>query len=395
MVGFGGWLLIILILVIIIVIIVYIIQKIGGKQSTNITSGTIESNALIQDFVDQVETIQYWIPTGKPQVGPDQDRNVCALYTFPGRTVEIQGQTVFEPGIPSLDPNNLINVTPNPNFIQQCYDPDQIVAQQFIRTCNNPNPGEGCLGTDGNIYKTGESQIYYSLCSQPKRCTDNLAAIAIQFDPLDSDHIDQIKCFEVQEVGDKTNGKDCDISNYLQLFRVGRFNPGLVSNDNGPYAQIIHRDTGLCLVPDPNVNTPQNKTNIVLDTCTPNNGALWWTFPSVVLKGEACDTSDTEKTCRPPQQLVYTPSTNVEIPKSNEELNKFVAQNYNNMFSIQRNSDNDDLELRHFNLGKIGDSDSWKANTQIINYNLYNTLYNAPVKNGEGRVGYPFYFLGF
>lgn len=247
---------------------------------------------------------------GPPERGPNPAKNFCQLYEFPTAVVTIDGVPTAVPGNPTFNANLLDNLQGIPRY-PLCLDSDQIMAQQLQHTCTAPlGVVEGaitrCFLIDGGITGLGGNESYYtnSGCFRVLPCVGQLSLVSINF------QAPAVPPFCVQNEGTGANVtmQRCDPSIPSQLFRVTRINPGQNPNSlqpgkgqNGLIAQILDRDTGLCLNPG-NVTTttvfdpaylqlpqctgaPQviSGTNVIMSTCTGGTspGYVWALLPSI------------------------------------------------------------------------------------------------------------------
>lgn len=253
-----------------------------------------------------------------PVPGPDPDKNTCQLYQFPTVVVDINGVPTAIPGTPTFNTKILNNLMGESTY-PQCLDTDQIMAQQVEHTCTNPAGVTGgtsrCFLIEGGTTGLGGTEVYYTNtslkngqgCPNIPACSGQLSLVSINFQ---APGVTGIFCLQSNGTGANITMEPCNPANPDQLFRVTRVNPGQNPNSlrpgqgqNGLIAQILHRETNLCVVPgnsttttlyDPSYLTPIDNacvgpvesvagTNVVLGPCTGGvfPGYIWGFLPSV------------------------------------------------------------------------------------------------------------------
>lgn len=182
-----------------------------------------------------------------PVQGPDQTRNSCKLYSFPGTMVG----TDFFPGNPTFSSDFLDLLNPS-NTLPSCIDVDQLVAMQQSHTCQqNGRLSAVCQTIDGSIVGSGFKETYYTsnTCPNIKLCPGQLSLL--------------IPNHTVGNLCLTTNGtmEPCDPTHLDQLLRITRVNPGVNPNgkkgpnNNGLIGRIFDRVNNLCLKPSTNIQT--------------------------------------------------------------------------------------------------------------------------------------------
>lgn len=248
---------------------------------------------------------------GTPTPGPNPTKNFCQLYQFPTALVDIDGIETAIPGNPTFNANILNNLQGVPNY-PQCLDSDQIMAQQLQHACTAPNGVINgaitrCFLIDGGLTGLGGTESYYtnSGCFNVPACAGQLSLVSINFQ---APTVPNINCIQNEGTGFNVTMQSCDPSNNSQLFRITRIDPGQNPNSlqpgqgqNGLIAQILDRDTGLCLIPgttttttiyDPDyLGTSQcmgpnvifSGTNVTMGECTGGifPGYVWVLLPSL------------------------------------------------------------------------------------------------------------------
>ena len=249
---------------------------------------------------------------GKPTPGPNPNKNFCQLYEFPTVLADINGVETAVPGNPTFNSTILDNLQ-GERVIPSCLDSDQIIAQQQQHTCIAPiGVVEGqitrCFLIEGGTTGLNGTESYYTNvgCPAITQCAGQLSVISINFQAPSAP---QIFCLQapIGTSGGTVTMQECNPSINQQLFRVTRINPGQTPNSLSPgqgqiglLAQILDRDTGLCVVPgnDPSstIYNPAflgitgcsgsgntiSGTNVVLSACTGGEfpGYVWALLPS-------------------------------------------------------------------------------------------------------------------
>lgn len=249
---------------------------------------------------------------GMPSPGPDPTKNFCQLYEFPTAVVDIGGVPTAVPGAPTLNPDVLNTLQGQPTH-PFCLDSDQIIAQQVQHTCQNPpqvtvsGAITRCFLISGGTTGLGGTETYYTTsgCLNIPQCAGQLSLVSVNFH---APTVPNIFCLQREGTGANITMQPCNPANPAQLFRVTRVNPGQNPNSlqpgqgqNGLIAQILDRDSGLCVVPgtgttttiyDPNYLAPIDAecsgpsqvftgTNVILGACTGETGGTG-TFPGYV-----------------------------------------------------------------------------------------------------------------
>jgi hypothetical protein len=237
-----------------------------------------------------------------PYPNANSGSGLCSAYTF------IAGQ--YTPGIPSYsylnsnDTRGYIIQPTDPNFV--CIDNDQIFAYTISHKCINSkgtSAGAGCFVTvDSSGYKAGDSvpegtvegddtipnsSLLYAPCTpsnlnnnktNSNYCLGNIGLIIPQFTPETNYEAGNNQCLASITQGNtgiydvdlgynffNTLLQECDLSESSQIFRFVRYaydtTNGLVQNDNGPLAAIIHRYSGFYLAPKLNTVKTFNSNN--------------------------------------------------------------------------------------------------------------------------------------
>jgi len=247
---------------------------------------------------------------GIPVAGPDPDKDFCQLYEFPTSLIDIDNVPTAVPGNPTFNPlilDNLQGVVRYPT----CLDPDQTLAQQLQHTCIAPaGVVDGaitrCFLINGGTTGLSGTESFYtdSGCSAVPPCAGELSLVSINFQAP----VVPISCIQNEGTGANVTMQTCNPSVPDQLFRVTRIDPGQNPNtlqpgqgQNGLIAQILDRNSGLCLLPgtgtaftfyDPeSIGRPGCSgngleiigENVVMGACTGGEfpGYVWALLPSV------------------------------------------------------------------------------------------------------------------
>ena len=252
---------------------------------------------------------------GKATAGPNPAKNTCQLYQFPTAIADVDGVPTAIPGTPTFDANILNGLTGRANY-PLCLDSDQVMAQQVQHTCTAPNGVvDGsitrCFLLSGGTTGLGGTEVFYtdSECFNVPPCAGELSLVSVNFQ---APTVDDIFCIQQSGTGANATMQPCNPSIPNQLFRITRINPGQNPNalqpgqgQNGLLAQILDRDSGLCLVAgnatttttyNPAYLTPIDSgcsgpeqtlsgTNVILGPCTGSTGLapgyVWVLLPSL------------------------------------------------------------------------------------------------------------------
>lgn len=251
---------------------------------------------------------------GSPEPTTDTDKNQCQIYTFPTYLVSpgsgLTAGTVI-PGTPTLDFETLNGLTGYTGYFN-CADTDQIAAKQVYHTCTAPHGVVNdqitlCRLMDGGTTGLGGTETFYTACPSKglQPCAGQVSAVSVNFQ---SPANPNIYCIQSQGADNEVMMAPCDPSQPDQLYRITRINPGQNplslnpgSGQNGPIAQILDRNTGLCLSPGNissfttydqsylnavgctgNLMVDVPGTNVILTACTGGQypGYTWYLLPS-------------------------------------------------------------------------------------------------------------------
>lgn len=242
-------------------------------------------------YADALAHPSVWGPSS---AGPDPERNVCHMYQFPTSVITIDGISTAIPPTPTLNPEIIDRLTPLP--VPICLDVDQSLAQEVIHTCLVPG-STGYTGTtgiarcyriDGTLATVDETEVYYTdrtlynsvgdiiptSCKDVPRCVGQLSLVSVN--QYNNDHL---TCLQRPGVtGSMIIAEPCDPSMSEQLFRITRVNPfvnprtlSVNSPQNGLFAQILDRETGLCLRLGPPTTTTYVPSTV---ECTGGNQVI-------------------------------------------------------------------------------------------------------------------------
>lgn len=322
----------------------------------------------------------------------------CLLYEFPSGMINDR----VLPGTPTLNSsilNSLTGVTTFPT----CLDPDQIVAMKFSRTCiavdNNTN--SKCWSNNGQLVDINGTEIYYSNtrsngvgCNAIPACPGQLAVISINY------QLPDFKCIQ-NNGADNAYMVDCNPIEPNQLFRITRINLNQNPNtlvagqgQNGMFAQILDRESGLCLTSSSNTDSTfvncdggftQSGTGLNLQTCSGLTGAsssggyVWAFVPSTqyCTSGTGCTAGQILIT---PPQITYVGNLPLSTFPSgatatiNDQIKWFID---NNAMSLYTGGD-DGLILAPFATNSSECSQQLYT-AQYLNLFAYNTLSESEV----------------
>jgi hypothetical protein len=287
------------------------------------------------------------------------------------------------------------------------------------RTCNKvlkPGPGGSninsledlyCIGQDGTKYYYRDTEQFYSYCSltgspinvSAPFCPGIVGGISVGF---------QYSLFKKDEDGKEENSLNLDVS-FVPLFETtndkdisltvgntdlsstvgGKGNNLAIteeqfeiirtqvftdrptnsnveggSGNNGVFAKIVHRKSGLCV--KPNTNTASKNSKLILGSCDLNDGFVWALIPELkyiqkdinnkIYYDATCDEDKNvvlDDNGNPvvtpfedlgPQQLVYVanainPNSNINIKDPNKTA-AYLQNPENNTYSLYRKTEN-------------------------------------------------------
>jgi len=198
--------------------------------------------------------------------GPDPLRNTCQVYQFPATMAADNTVAIGTPTFNTQILNASTGMTIGP---YTCIDADQLVAQQMQRTCSAPEGSatgsvSKCVLMNGQLANIGDVELYYSdeKCIQIPDCTGELSLVSLNFHGSTTSPIGCLSAFD-SELIPMIN--ICDPSDPSQLFRITRISPGEnpatvtpSQESSGIIAQILHRESGLCIGPATFTETPYN-----------------------------------------------------------------------------------------------------------------------------------------
>lgn len=352
MFGTFGWIIGIIVFIIIVALIwIFVEYASRGKDAApSPYSFFISANPLIWD-------------NGTPVTSP---RGTCSLYVYPGATVSVNGNDVFQPPNPSLDPNVVNNLTPQSSDVA-CTDFDEQILALMTRTCQGKTGQTSfCINYDGSSAQPGDIELYYSSsnCSTPGVCYGTLGLFGLNFAP------DPTQGLCIKKDTNQLKIEPCDPSNEKQIFRISRANPGVIpptvmdtsqpqTTSSGIFAQFLDRDTGLCF--NPVSNTVNSLTT--LSIC--NDQYIWALIPYFEVEGGI----------KAPQQIAYVP---VGVPPPDTTSSSDLA-NWIQTYNILSLSFNGDIPmLNTYNFDK-NSSQGQKQTAQYLNYNSFSSSISVPI----------------
>lgn len=193
-----------------------------------------------------------------PYISDDQEKNTCQLYTFPTESIDINGINTIVPPTPTFNPNILDDISGQED-LPVCIDVDQIIAQKISHTCTAPqgvfeDQHSLCYLAAGGTTGVNGVEDFYSneLCRKVPVCPGLLSVVSVNFQVPT---ISTTKCIQAPDnIMSDMFVDNCNPANSDQLFRVTRKNFGQSPNSltaespqTGLLAQILHRETGLCV----------------------------------------------------------------------------------------------------------------------------------------------------
>lgn len=276
----------------------------------------------------QYSTVLMW---SHASPGPDPLKNTCQIYQFP--TSKTANGTVFA-GTPTFNSTILNGLTGLTGYYPYCLDEDQTWAMQFQQVCSPTGTGGDiisdprislCTLMTGGKTGLGGTEVFYAntagtiQCTPTKTCPGQLSVVSVNY------QVPQISPNCITQDPSGILMTPCDPSVPSQVFRVTRtdigVNPDYLvagSGQNGLLAQILDRNTGLCLTAGQNkIDTYYYPTylksigcgdsaaigvsgyNVEMNTCTGGGytGYVWALFPSM----KYCPSTSQTCTFTPPQ----------------------------------------------------------------------------------------------
>lgn len=404
--SFGGWLLTFTVVVLLFVVAIGV--------------GWWLRNKLLPPTPNGYTNIFTW---GPPQDGANPAKNFCQLYQFPTIITNINGQPTAVPGVPTYSSSVLDNLA-GKNFYPTCLDTDQILAQQIQRTCVAP---EGvvdgsknlCFDINGNIVPLGGTEQYYTNagCFRTPACVGQIALLSVNYQVPSNFNIN---CVVNNGTGNNVSMAPCDPTNNAQIFRFTRINPGQDpkallpgQGQNGLIAQILDRNTGLCVQPGSSTITaqydpsylsafgcggpsfPVQGQDVVVSACTGGlfPGYVWAFVPPLVY----CPETDVTKcnatnTTQSPPQIAYVGNLDFNtfpgatgykgLSGSSAIVQWFLDGNATSM--LYGAGDNK-LILTPFSIDGTKCLDRAKV-SQYLNVSIYNTIQKQAVCQGSSDV---------
>lgn len=308
---------------------------------------------------------------------------------------------------PTYNEDTLLK-TPSTNAYS-CVDSDQINAIEVTRVCNklvegiDPNTADKsktwCPRDDGTFAEYGEEYTYYTACksdtviSNPSYCAGSIAGVSIGFQ---EEGFGYVPCLSYEN-GKLIISPNCDLSEKSQQFRIVRTTDPTIqpiisskqgaAGNKGIYMAIIHRDTGLCLMPQTTTNKPNLGSNLSLRNCSDNNnGFIWAMIPSIVYN---VDTNgyfypESELKSTSPQQLVYIGAVSnpqFKLEGDSNKLGNFLT-NYSKNYTLSILNDDGVPSLGKYQTcayqecsgANCVNCNNLKYQSEIATILLYNTL---------------------
>lgn len=179
--------------------------------------------------------------------------------------------------------NSMTSTPPN-----TCVDIDQINAIEVIKTCSSKTSssssttGVWCPRNDGTFAQFGDTYTYYTPCvsdtkvGETQFCPGSISGVAFGVGE---------NCLSLTSTTPEVS-TGCNLSSVAQQFRVIRTTdpsthplPSTVqgaTGNNGIYVALVHRDSGLCLMPTS--DRPSVNTSVTLRECSSNNNGYVWAY---------------------------------------------------------------------------------------------------------------------
>ena len=322
------------------------------------------------------------ITWSNPTVSPGAK---CRGYTF-GMTM-VEGQvrcgigddvdTEFlqmnSPTYSSIVLNSMLSTATEPTA---CVDIDQINAIEVTRTCSQKSNNQStetsqssqawCPRNDGTFASFGDSYTYYTPCTSDTNfsgalyCPGSISGIALGFPE---------NCVEsVTTTPELASG--CDLSDVAQQFRIIRTSdPSIhptassiqgMTGNVGIYMAIVHRDTGMCLMPAS--DRPAVGSFLTLRECSSNNNGYVWAMIAPLeypVNNDGSFNSTGEYTATSPPQLTYigaTSNPNIHLTRSNGAvLGEFLTDTSN--YTLSMYAEGDRIRLGQYQTCDLEDGD--------------------------------------
>lgn len=343
-------------------------------------------NLNIEELIHAGEQKGNW-QRGVPVSGP---RGKCSVYTFPIGTSQSFERSIIDNLTPVSDP--------------QCVDTDQAALELATRTCGIPGSNiEGCIGFDGKEYKNGEQEELYQPCNSYKQCKDAIyAAVAFNFapdsftatTPCTPGQSGYPACLGALCLQYKTNANNqvdteleispCEQSNANQYFRVTRAQPpDLKLNGGGTFAQILERNSGLCVVP----SSEAPGSTVILGSCNTSNGFVWFLAPPVQYQAKPSD----PKTITPQQLTYFKSPKDVPLPS---QLSEYITKNKPlSIFPLASVANGAALKptMQPFSTNLLSPPIQFSYNSQILDSRLYDIIAKGGPRVVGGNMNFPYY----
>lgn len=314
---------------------------------------------------------------------------------------------------PTFDRETLDNMESTSPY--NCVDSDQINAIEVVRVCNQLVSGfdasnadktkTWCPRDDGTFASYGEEYKYYTPCtsdtkfgntSKPLYCAGSIAGVSIGFQ---EQGFGSVPCLDYNsETNILTIQETCDLSQSSQQFRVIRttdptIHPSVTTTqgsagNKGIYMAIVHRETGLCLMPQTITNKPILGSDLSLRNCSENqDGFVWALIPPINYSVDSDGDFDPNALYKStsPQQLVYigaTSNPNFQLNRANSDSIGTFLTNYRENYTLSVFNNVGAPEFGQYktctfekcNSGDCVDCDNRSYNAEIATISLYNNL---------------------
>lgn len=348
--------------------------------------------------IDPIEV--YTIPSPWSKSDPvEGDLGECLTYQFVG------GARI--PAVPKFSqlPGCLDSTCSIVNFPGNCTDEDQIEAQEYSHVCrSNTYPGTngGCRRSDGKFAKDGDTELFFQNCGASNStlnavnvggtssiCGGNIGEIALNFNVGTTLTFADALCLIAPDLSDnsakpKITTGECTLTNPREIFRIikGTLDSkgNTKVNADGNLAKIVDRRTGLCMAPDvtlldngkydmkiPLIDGPMGQLKFI--PCNAYNNGFWWALIPPLYSPEIPIGNGPA-----PQQIAYF-SDVTKLPDLADPVKSWEYLSANGQVIYESTTDTFVQLYRYIpDTPLIGNDDRTRANTQILDYSMYNLI---------------------
>lgn len=337
-----AWLIAMLVMVVILIGLLLYFRFFYSPSST-VEPGVVSDNVYTPNVV--------W---SKESVAPGA---TCRSFTFPTTSVrgevicginDTENVTFLQMPSPTYDTQTLNSMLSESKDPTACVDVDQLNAIEVFRTCTQGSTDTSetwCPKADGTLADYGETYTYYTACTsdadrgQSLYCAGNIGVISIGGSCISGS-------------GTLTTCLPSDESQQFRIVRTADPNVHPVatlrqgsSGNTGMYMALVHRATGLCLMPP--TNRPIYGDDVVLRECSENNNGYVWALIQPLLYPVSANGQFNESgtlTATSPAQLTYigaTTNPNIQLNRSNgTSIGAFLTDYQDNYTLSMRASGN-------------------------------------------------------